>query len=228
MVLLANVFIGILIIPLIFHKQSDLIFTLSVILSTLISFLYLKFLSKFSEAAEVYAHKAYSLAIGVSLLVFMMYFNNNIPAVPLSLKTAGVYHHLEKDSLGRYTALEVAPGNFFHKIIGYFTTDTYFFKTGEEAFFYSSVFAPNQLQAPLSHEWQFYDEDTKKWGTVFTVPFQVTGGRSGGYRGYSSITTSKSGLWRVLIKVGDKRLVGQKRFYLQRSDESQNLVPVEL
>lgn len=197
-------------IPLFIHEQNDTIFVISVCIATLISFAYLYILSFSSEQAKVFTHKAYALAVGIPIVVMFLYFSNLIPAVPLSLKKADVYHSVVKKENGEFTAI-AEPSNE-KGLLSYFTRKEIHYTEGESIYFFSSVSAPSVLEAPLSHVWEYYDENQKTWILSTVIPFPLIGGREGGFRAYSNKDNVFPGLWRVSVKVGDRRVVGRLRF----------------
>jgi hypothetical protein len=162
-------------IPLFVGEQNDTIFVISVCLATLLSFIYLYILSFSSEQAKVFTHKAYAVAVAVPLIVMMLYFTNLIPAVPLSLKKADVYHNVSRTGNGNYlVAKEV---NSEKGLLSYFKTKSIHYTEGEGVYFFSAVGAPNELQAPLSHVWEYYDDSTKSWVQSLVISFPLSGGR---------------------------------------------------
>ncbi len=197
-------------IPLFIKEQNDTIFVISVCLATLVSFFYLYILSFSSEQAKVFTHKAYALALAIPLTVMVLYFSNLIPAVPLSLKEAGVYHYVEKTSTGNYIATtEVSEPT---GLLSYFKTKEIHHASGEGIYFFSAIGAPSSLQAPISHVWEYYDATTQKWLPNSVISFPLTGGREEGFRAYSHKDSITPGLWRVSVRIGDRRIVGRMKF----------------
>jgi hypothetical protein len=77
---------------------------------------------------------------------------------------------------------------------------------------YSAVFAPIKLQTKIAHRWQLYDPKQKRWTLQSVVSFAISGGRQGGYRGYTIKAHPKPGSWRVDIDTEDGRLIGRVAF----------------
>ena len=61
------------------------------------------------------------------------------------------------------------------------------------------------------HVWRRYD-DAAGWQTEAAVTFPITGGREGGFRGFSSKSSPRAGRWRVDITMADGRLIGRVPF----------------
>lgn len=210
--------------PLLLHVQNDGVFGVSVAVSIVISLIYIVFLRKSSEVAEHEAPRSVALAVGIPMFVGMLYFLNAIPAVPLSLKHADVYHLIQKDEAGNYQALGDKL-SYFDTLRGLIRPRTYTMYPGDDAvYFYSAVNAPALLTAPLSHMWEYYDEQTKQWIVATTISFGLTGGRDDGYRAYSKKENVTEGLWRVTIMVDTKRVVGRRTFVIKKSQEEGALI----
>lgn len=199
-------------VPILFGHVSDTIFFVSIFLSIVVSFAFMWVLKHFSEAAENELGKGYALSIGVPLFVAMLYFLNLMPAVPLSLKSSGIYHHIERLPSGEYIGQKEPDSRIFAK----YRRDTYHMTEADDGiYFFSSVGAPAEVTAPITHVWEYYDERKRKWITSTTIAFDMTGGRQSGYRAFSHKQNVSSGMWRVTVKVDDQRIIGRQRFYIE-------------
>jgi hypothetical protein len=143
------------------------------------------------------------------MFVGMLYVLNVIPAVPLSLKQSGIYHDISRSSTGDMLAKRKTIAHMFQalrpKVFHLTDSDT-------SVYYFSSVGAPAELSAPISHVWEYYDETSHSWVPSTTVSFDASGGREGGYRAYSKKEHVWPGLWRVTVKVGNNRIVGRMTF----------------
>lgn len=212
--LVAMLFFMVFNLPILFKAQNDFVFVVSLIISGAISILYLYFLQFTSDSAHEEAPRHYALGIGIPMFVGMLYFLNVIPAVPLSLNTAGVYHSVIR-SEGNFIAKKEDDGRIFSSL----RKDIYHLTPEDSGvYFYSSVNAPAKLSAPLSHVWEYYDEKSNRWVEATVIPFTLEGGRQDGYRAYSKKENITEGLWRVTVKVDDKRVVGRKAFRVVKDD----------
>lgn len=152
---------------------------------------------------------------GIVALIFIsfnvLYFINVIPPVPLSLKSIGVYHSVLKRQDGGYVILyEKAPWWEFWRD----SASTY--RTAGAgaggAFCFSSVFAPTDLKTPVYHKWDRYDTEAGEWRTQSRISFPISGGRDGGYRGYSAVSTLRPGKWRCSVETAGGALIGRVGF----------------
>jgi hypothetical protein len=146
---------------------------------------------------------------GIFLLLNVLYFTNSIPPIPLALRSAGVYHSLHRDTAGNYV-VQAESASWYERYIAF--SPLYHYAANDSVYFYSAVFAPTALSAPIYHEWQYFDETKSVWVTSMRVSFPIFGGRESGYRGYSTKSAVVSGRWRVLVKTERGALLGKTAF----------------
>jgi len=146
-----------------------------------------------------------------TLLIWMtlnvLYYEDIVPAIPLSLKSDGLYYHIERTNSG-YAALEESQG-FFKKLL---PPNTIHKPEGEWVYYFSAIFAPNHFSEQVVHHWQRYDEKYNYWKNIFEKPLTIVGGRDGGYRGYTYLVNPHYGKWRVVVRTPKGQVLGQKNF----------------
>lgn len=221
----AALFYTVFTLPFLLGVQNDMTFLISLGIVGVAALLYTKLLQHASETAESESPRNYALAIGVPLFAGMLYFLNVIPAVPLSLHDAGVYHYVARDEDGSFSGKREPSSRWFEEL----RTQTYHltpYDTG--VYFYSAVDAPAELTAPLSHVWEYYDEAQKKWIRSTVISFDLAGGRTDGYRAYSHKENVMEGLWRVTVNVDTNRVVGRVTFKVVRTADVVALEEVKL
>ncbi|TSC72547.1 MAG: hypothetical protein G01um101470_312 [Parcubacteria group bacterium Gr01-1014_70] len=145
--------------------------------------------------------------------VNILYVLNVIPPLPLSMKEAGVYYSVTRVATGYRVVGEeqgwyafLLPRRTIH-VLG-----------GSPLFFYSAVFAPAKLVTTIVHEWQLYDYKKDAWVMELRVSFPITGGRDGGYRGYSERLNVEPGLWRVNVETARGQLLGRRTFTVEETE----------
>ncbi len=151
----------------------------------------------------------------VWLAVNVLYFMNLIPPVPLALKESGVYHkvaHIHKSDV--YEAQYVAPP--FYRFWRTWDNPFYYSK-GESVYCYTAIFAPNKVRVPVVHVWSVHTP--KGWKQTDRIPFNVSGGRNGGFRGYTFKRGVKPGEWRVEAQTDMGQTLGQIEFTILPSPE---------
>ncbi|MBI5140206.1 MAG: DUF2914 domain-containing protein [Candidatus Vogelbacteria bacterium] len=200
---------AIFIVPVIIHGMGDRIFVYSGFLSLAFIYMFVSILRLISYKHVIGNIKTLRLSVlSIYLLINFLYFANLIPPIPLSLKEAGVYHSIARNSSGNFDALDEAPDwrNFFkqykpiHVILG------------RPVYVYSAIFSPASLNVNLTHEWQRYDEHDKSWITIERIALPIIGGRDGGYRTYSYMSGVSDGFWRVNVLTPQGLPVGRIEF----------------
>lgn len=149
-------------------------------------------------------------AIAIIFIAFnILYIINAIPPLPLALKDAGIYHDVERNDDGTYRLIaEHMP--WYEAYLRYNTS--FHVQQGSSAYAFSAIFAPSGLSTVILHQWQRYDTSESQWVTVDTLRFPITGGRDGGYRGYSVKSGITPGKWRVNVITDYGQLIGRMSF----------------
>jgi hypothetical protein len=206
------VFYTIFNIPVLFGMVNNFVFLVAIAMSVLMGLVFVWRLRHISETAEHESSRAFALAIGVPMFVGMLYMLNVIPAVPLSLKESGIYRAVARTPDGNYFGQKETDSRFLSRWRRpvYHITDN-----NTAVYYFSSVGAPAEVSAPLTHVWEYYDEATRTWVMTTTIAFDMKGGRGEGYRAYSKKENVFPGMWRVTVKVDENRIVGRIRFYIK-------------
>ncbi len=207
---------AIFLVPVITHQIGAWIFLLSglislifIIIFILILFYFIK--DKFKESKKIILF----LILGIFILFNFLYFTNLIPPIPLSLKDAGIYHAVSKNTEGNYDVIYEDYG-----WRGYFNLYPNFRQVyGEPVYAFSAIFSPKDLNLTIIHEWQYYNKAQGKWITDREISLPVIGGRDGGFRTYSMRSNLRAGKWRVNIKTEHGQTIGHLRF---------NILPVDI
>ena len=134
-------------------------------------------------------------SIVVAALLLVLHALNFIPPVPLVKKEMLIAHDLRKRD-GFYDArVESAEWRFWR------SSSRVFHRTGSERVYcFTSVFIPNGIRTTIRHRWQLYDAKAGRWQTTSVIPFTISGGRSGGYRGLTYKQNVTPGEWRVIAE----------------------------
>jgi hypothetical protein len=201
----------------VFHSLGTLVFLASGIASLVLisAFLGLVYYAVLRGRNREQQLKEVSILVGLVFFFFnALYFLNIIPPVPLSLKDIGIYHSIERlntpagGSSGIYEAT-YEPAAWF--VFWRDTSATYTLHASAEAVCFSSVYAPTELTTPIYHRWQKYDEQKNDWVQTTRVSFGISGGREGGFRGFTrSIVTE--GRWRCNVETENGALIGRTTF----------------
>lgn len=207
-----SVLLAILFVPMILGQITPWTFLVAVSAGLLFSSAYLGilFLVTRTETRLILPRTLFFVGGGVALLL-ASYVLGIMPAIPLVLKEGEVCRRVvhtgdeylcERDSRAWYEGI-LAPR-------------VHTWTPGSPVYFYSAVFTPANLSGTIVHEWQMKDR-AGDWVSVSRIPFQVVGGREGGYRGYTYKESVDEGLWRVVVALGDGRVIGRVPFRIKKS-----------
>jgi len=161
------------------------------------------------------AVKAGLPAVAVVAVLVAFYFLNWIPPVPLSLKLGGIYHQVEKVD-GAYQLTFEKPT--WYQVMK--RSDNPFHGEGP-VYCLTAVFAPVDLKTTVYHRWQHRMGSPGKpaekgdFSTTDRIPIRISGGREGGYRGYTIKQRVQPGEWRVDVETDDGRVIGRVRFRVE-------------
>jgi len=200
---------SILIIPVLFRSIAPWTFLASVLLSIFVisGFMYiLKLIAK-----DVFTQSKKTLRVSIfSILVIFgtLYYSNLIPPVPLSVRDIGIFHSVERVGGNYLVTYETKEWyRLWHKFLKR-SDSTIYLVDSSTASCFSAVFAPTELETPVFHVWEKFNEDREVWDEKGRFNFSISGGRIAGYRGYSEKTVDE-GRWRCSVKTERGALLGR-------------------
>ena len=159
--------------------------------------------------------KHLGLIAGIYMLVVFFHLLNLIPPVPLAMKDAGIYHHASKnDSTNTYILKHEKP--LWYQFFKH-DDSVFHYQENDTVFCFASVFAPTRLTKQIAHEWQFFSEARDEWIVTDRTVYRLTGGRDGGYRGYTFKKNIEMGDWRIDIITDDDQILGRINFEILTS-----------
>ncbi|MBX2941992.1 MAG: DUF2914 domain-containing protein [Cyclobacteriaceae bacterium] len=193
-------------IPVLFKQMNTLTFIFSGVVSltstlALISIIYSR---SPTTRREIHIGKMIGMVVSIYALINLFYFLRLIPPVPLALDSGIVAHNIElKDN--KY-------------IVSYETDEWYIFwrkhrlayirKPDENVYAFSTIFAPTDIKKSIFHRWEWYNDNTHDWEIVEDIGYDITGGRDGGYRGYSYKSNVTPGTWKVEVITEEGLVLG--------------------
>lgn len=201
---------SIFLIPVLVKDVNQVVFFVSGVVSLIAIFIFLGILRYTSGRRLSQNRRAlFGLIGGIFVAVNGLYFGGLIPPLPLSLRDVGVYHHISRTTLGDYIVVtEKEPSqNRFESL--WKIRPTYHNIGNKPVYVFSSIFSPADFDFNIVHQWEKYDEVSKKWVLSGTITLPVTGGRSDGYRTYSAKSGVTSGAWRVTIQTTSRQVLGR-------------------
>ncbi|HCC83712.1 TPA: hypothetical protein DEP96_02595 [Candidatus Uhrbacteria bacterium] len=191
-----------------FNSLEPWVFIVGVVVSLILLGGYLVPYLNVGERHEA-QKKHWLIVVGLAAFLTIFYFLNVIPPIPLSLREASVAYNVARSN-GEYLLVK-QPENWFEKLI---PSVTMTIKQGDPIYAFTVVSAPADLQTTLVHNWEYYDPDVKKWVTKSVLSYQMTGGLSDGYHGYSYKTSLLAGKWRVAVQTMRGQVLARIPFFL--------------
>ena len=184
-----------LVIPILLDRIGAGVFIVSGIASLAIFFAVLRIVKRVAKEEVERGHRTLVPIVAIVFVTFnLLYFNNMIPPVPLSLREIGVYHDVSRLRTGEYLVSYEKPR--WHEL-GRETSKVFHYTEGEPVYALSSIYAPTGLSTSVVHRWSRYDEEKNEFVSMNAVPFIISGGRREGFRGYTLKENISEGVWRV-------------------------------
>ncbi len=211
-------------IPVLVNAMNTFVFVVSGGISISSTLFLITFIYKKSPSTqnEINKAKLVNLILVIYAVINGFYFFNLIPPVPLALEEGIVAYNVEKQN-GSYAVTYQPEG-----LIPDFKKTMYRNK-GEPIYIFTSIFAPAELKKEVNHHWQWKNRNTEEWETTDEIKFEITGGRDGGYRGYTYKNNLKPGDWKVDVTTEDEKILGRIKFEViaDSLEESRRLVTEE-
>ncbi|WP_419211867.1 DUF2914 domain-containing protein [Maribacter sp. X9] len=169
-----------------------------------------------STRREVHLGKLMGLIILIYGTINLFYFLRLIPPVPLALDKGIVAHDIQLKDNDYLVSYEPEDSFIFwrkHK-------SDFSYSPGENIYIFSSVFAPTDLKKQIFHRWKWYDEVAQKWEVMDKIGYDITGGRNGGFRGYTYKNNVKPGEWEVEVITDEEQILGVIDFNILQPNTS--------
>lgn len=207
-------------VPVVVKSISAFVFILSGVISIVLMTILIYSLKLFIPARIKKSKNALKWSIGIIFVAInIFYFTNIIPPIPLSLKNISTHYFIERTVQGDYLAISEVE-KWYNFLI---PNNTIYVSPGEPVYVFSSVFAPTKLNTQIFHKWQYYDEANDNWIESDRLGFAISGGRDGGYRGYTMKSNVPEGLWRVDVVTKRNQLLGRVKFMAVEVDREVDL-----
>ncbi len=205
-------------VPLLLHQLGPWIFVVSTIASLLAFGVVIVVLARMRRPyfRESLGYTSWGV-LAVVLIMNVLYFTGLVPPIPLTLPYAGIYHSLERREGAYVLSTEHVRAWWDVRI------ETVHHVPGTPLVAFSSVSAPFDFDTSIVHVWEHYDARKKAWAARNRIAFPITGGRDGGYRGYSEVSNPESGKWRVSIETRNHQVIG-RIYFIVETVESEPLI----
>ena len=197
-----------LILPFRFHSISAWLFIAAGLLGLLVIFGFTWLLGKSLPHVRALQKRTLKYSGGILVIVFLFYFLNIIPPVPLSLRESSVYHRVAR--VGNDYEVDRERQSIFNFLVPGYTVHA---APGQKIYVFSAIFAPSELYTDVIHHWQWKNPETGEWQSMSKAAYSLLGGRTDGYRGYSFISINiPEGKWRVDLETPRGQVIGRIKF----------------
>ena len=202
---------SVILIPLLTRKINNYTFIFSGLFAIFIMFIIIFLLYKFFPKRLLLNRNAILISILSIFSIFnLFYFLNIIPPIPLSLRSSEIVHSLSRR--GESYQVEYEKSSFLS--LGK-TSKVFSWVKGEPVYFFTSIFAPTDININIYHKWYFYNETSKEWILKSTLSFPLIGGRDGGYRGFSYKRSVVPGRWKIETTNQKGQIIGSKKIIIK-------------
>lgn len=203
-------------IPVVIKKMSTITFILGGLISLLITIGLILIIQRKTEGQDLTKFwRITAVVCGLFVILNIFYAQNWIPPVPLSLKEGAIYHHVSRQEDFYKLAFQKPKWYQFWKS----SDDPFYFAEGDSVFCFTAIFAPTALNKNIYHVWQKYFPNRKEWLVTDQLGFEITGGRKGGYRGYTFKRNVSPGDWRVDVMTGDDLILGRINLKIKEAEK---------
>jgi hypothetical protein len=144
----------------------------------------------------------------VLLTISLLYWAKWIPPVPLSLKYAGIYHHIQRD--GEAYVLSYPKPSWYR--FWQHDSNPFLARPGDSLECFVRVFAPRRFTHQIYLRWSYQNPGNLRYVISDRIPLDIHGGRGEGYRGVAAKSRYEPGRWRVEVLTEDDRLLGAVDF----------------
>ena len=181
-------------------------------LSVLPILLLARLIGRWGEDARVAFRRAVGPAIGVQALLLVLFVLHLVPPVPLSVRSLGVWHRVEREGGG--FSLSRLPRSRWSDL---WRKDERVFlaRPGDRVFVFTRVFAPRNFRDEVRVRWSRWEPSRGAWAQSDAIPLRIVGGREEGFRGYAYKQNWSPGEWRVAIETDDGQEIGRTRFEIR-------------
>jgi len=163
-----------------------------------------------STRKEITLGKMTGFILGIYMMINIFYYFNLIPPVPLALETGIAAHNLEKHEAKNeyHVTYEQNPWYIFWRD----NREDLVYQPGTNVYIFTSIFAPTEFKESVLHRWKWFSPNTNDWEIIDEIGFEITGGREGGFRGYTYKSNMMEGSWKVDVITENGLVLGIVNF----------------
>lgn len=167
---------------------------------------------------EIHLGKIISIVGAIYVGINLFYFLHLIPPVPLALDEGIVAHNIRRENNEYVVTYEKNETNIFwreHRLKFSYAPD-------KPVYIFSSIFAPTDLKESIYHRYKWYHAASGEWELIDNIGFEIIGGRTGGFRGYTYKNNVKKGQWKVEVITEEELVLGVIHFEIVLDGNAKN------
>ena len=169
-------------------------FGLSVLTTLVIVYFQIQILKKRLPDEKTLFRAVAAPGISVAVVFTLFYFLGWIPPVPLSAKTQGIYHNVEKKD-GKYF---LSTQKIWWKF--WLTGDQDFkARPGDKIFYYVQIYSPARFADQIFVRW-LYKDPRIGWQKTDRIAVNIVGGREQGFRATITKSNYQPGDWQIRLE----------------------------
>ncbi|MDR9414692.1 MAG: DUF2914 domain-containing protein [Gracilimonas sp.] len=209
-------------IPVLVKSMNTFLFMLSgsISLSITLGLIIFIYNNSPSTQKEISIGKMSGLILSIYIFINAFYFLNLIPPVPLAMESGLVAHNVERSTESNEYLVTYEQNPWY--VIWRNNQYIYHYEEGEDVFVFTSIFAPTDFQKSILHRWKWFSPYTNKWEVIDEIGFDITGGRAGGYRGFTYKSNMMEGAWKVDVITNNELVLGIINFEIVKDSTDQN------
>jgi len=222
---LALYFVGlfsytILVLPVLIGIMGGWIFFLSGLLALGVVTLLIQTLYKIVPRFMELNTQRIILSIGFIYILFnTLYFANIIPPIPLSLTQLEIVQSVTRLEDGNYRIVaEEQP--WWER---FFFIKPELHPTTSSLSCFAKVYAPTRLSTKIFHRWEYKDANND-WQERLYLGYDIAGTNTGGYRGYTTISSFSDGVWRCSVESARGQVLGRATVQIDRTKPAHQVV----
>ncbi len=181
-------------------------FGLSVATTLGVLYLQIKWLQKKLHSEKILFEALFVPGISVLIIFSLFYWAGWIPPVPLSTKTQGLYHLIEKKDGEYLLSTEKVWWKFWQSGDQEFKAEP-----DDKIYFYVQIYSPARISGEVFIHW-FWKDSKNRWQAQDHIPLKIIGGRKEGYRGYAVKSNYQPGQWRVQVETSTGQEISRLGF----------------
>jgi hypothetical protein len=181
------------IIPVLSGQSGTFIFFISTSLAIVFASLTFLLMNKKNQNRSKNLKNLFLPQISVVAVVIMFYLLKIFPPIPLSIKSISIYHDLKKEN-GTYITSHLNPWwKFWNKGDQNFDA-----RSADKVVVFTEIFSPAGFKGKIYLNW--LKETSGGLVSSDKIPLKITGGRSGGFRGFAYKQNYTYGDWQIRVE----------------------------